>query len=202
MAQTIHRMFDSNARAQEAATELREHRYFSVDDIFVFSGQGPSGTALTVDEIVAAMLKAHILKSDAKALALGVQKGGTLVTVHAAFGTAVEATEILDHHGPIESGLVEFKATPLLWDDAAPLSSMLRMPTHLANTATFSRFWNVPALVKSGGTTNSALGLPEISRSSGAFSGTFPMPLLSHNSTPLSKMLGLPLLKKANATKR
>lgn len=202
MAQTIHRMFDSNERANQAAQALRNHRFDRFDDVFVFAGHGPTGTELSIEDIVAAMMKACILKSTALILAQGVNRGGTLVTVYAAFGTAASAIDVLDQFGPIESGLVEPKDDFQAWDDAAPLSSVLHIPTHLPDSATFSKFWNVSPLAKSGGTTSSALGLPEISNSKGPFTGSFPLPLLSSNPTPLSSMLGLPVLKRAQADKR
>ncbi len=202
MAQTIHRMFDSNERANQAAQALRNHRFDRFDDVYVFANHDAADAELSVEDIVAAMMKACILKSNAMILAPGVKRGGTLVTVHAAFGTAVSALDVLEQYGPIESDLVEPKENYQGWDDAAPLSSVLNIPTLLPNSATFSNFWNVSPLAKSGGTTSSALGLPEISRSQGPFVGAFPMPLLSHNPTPLSSMLGLPVLKRERDGKR
>lgn len=197
MSQTIHRMFDSHERASSAAQELRNHRIDRFDDVHVFSSRGHNGADLSVEQIVAAMMQAHVLKADAKMLAVAVKRGGTLVTVHAPFGAGVSAIDVLDRHGPSTSPLPEIKEALRAWDDAAPLSSALSQPVLLPDSATFSRFWNVAPLVKSGGTTSAALGMPEISRSSGRFSGTFPLPLLSSKAAPLSSMLSLPLLSKS-----
>ncbi len=202
MTQTIHRMFDSHERASQAAQALRNHRFDRFDDVHVFGSRGPAGAELSTDDIVVAMMKGYIAKADAKVLAQAVQRGGTLVTVHAGFGTAIAAIKVLEQHGAIESGLPDFKEELPAWDEAAPLSSALHLPPLLPDSATFSRFWNVRPLVQSGATTSSALGMPEISRSAGPFSGTFPLPLLSRKPTPLSTMLGLPLLTKSRAAKR
>ena len=202
MSQTIHRMFDSHERASSAAAELRNHRLDRFDDVHVFTSRGPAGAELSVDDIVAAMMKGHVLKAHAKVLAQGVKRGSTLVTVHAPFGTAASAIDVLERHGASPSGLPEVKERLRAWDDAAPLSSALSQRVLLDDSATFSRFWNVAPLLKSGATTSSALGMPEISRSSGPYSGAFPLPLLSRKATPLSTMLGLPVLSKSSAAKR
>ena len=202
MSQTIHRMFDSHEHANSAAAELRNHRLDRFDDVHVFTNRGPTGAELSADDIVAAMMKGHVLKAHAKVLAQGVKRGGTLVTVHAPFGTAVSAIDVLERHGATASGLPEVKDDLQAWDDAAPLSSALSQRVLLDDSATFSRFWNVAPLLKSGATTSSALGMPEISRSSGPYSGVFPLPLLSRKAAPLSTMLGLPVLSKSRAAKR
>ena len=202
MTQTIHRMFDSHERASQAALELRNHGSEPFDDVHVFGNRGPTGAELSTDEIVAAIMKGQVAKANAKVLAPAIKRGGTLVTVHAPFGTAVSAITQLEQHGPIESGLPDFKQQAQAWDEAAPLSSLLHWPALLPDSATFSRFWNLRPLVKSGATTFSALGMPEISRSAGQFSGTFPLPLLSSKPAPLSTLLGLPLLTQPHAAKR
>jgi hypothetical protein len=202
MAQTIHRKFDSHERASQAADELHNHLIDRFEDVHGFSNRAASGGELSTDEIVVAMMDGYVLKADARVLAEGIKRGGTLVTVHAPFGTAITALKVLEQHQPVDSGLPEFKEERAGWDEAAPLSSALHIPTLLPDSATFSRFWNVSPLVKSGGTTSAALGLPEISHSSEPYSGVFPMPLLSHKPAPLSSMLGLPLLTKARPAKR
>ena len=202
MTQTVHRMFDSLERANLAAQALRDHRFDRFDHVYVVGGQGPTGADLSTDDIVAALMAGYVARADAKVLAQAIQRGGTLVTVHTGFGTGISAITTLEQHGPIESGLPDFTEPAQPWDEAAPLSSLLNLPTLLSDSATFSRFWNVRPLLKSGATTFSALGMPEISRSGGPFSGTFPLPLLSSEPAPLSTMLGLPLLTRPRATKR
>lgn len=201
MSQTINRIFDSHARATEAAAELRTNRFNRFGDIHVVSRNAGDADA-SLDGIVADVMKGYVLKSHARVLAQRIQRGGTLVTVHAPFGTAVAAMRILDRHGPVDSGVPDHSDPAMAWDEAAPLSSALHMPVLLKNSATFSQFWNVPAISKRGGTTSAALGLPEVSRARGPFSGTFGMSLISHKATPLSSMLGLPLLTKAKPARR
>ena len=196
MTQTINRMYDSLERATQAAEEFRAN---GIDEVHVVTRQGAAGADASAEAIVAELMQAYVLKAHAKVLAEGIRRGGTLVTVHASFGTADEATAILERHGPIDSGLSEASERLMSWDDAAPCSSLLRMPALLPDSDTFSRFWNVPMLLKTGATTSSALGLPETTRSSGPFTGTFGMQMISNKPTILSSMLGMPVLSKPRA---
>ena len=201
MSQTIHRMYSSLERANLAADALRASRFERFDEVHVV-GHKSEGDAASADAIVAALMKAYVLKGHARVLAEGIRRGGTLVTVHAHFGTADAALAILERHGPIDSGLSEAADRPPAWDEAAPCSSLLHMPVLLADSATFSRFWNVPPLLKSGATTSSALGLPEATVSSRPFTGSFGLALISHKATILSSMLGLPVLLNASRGRR
>lgn len=201
MTQTIHRMYDSPERANLAADALRASRFERFDEVHVVGHSG-DGDAASTDVIVAALMKAYVLKAHARVLAEGIRRGGTLVTVHAHFGTADAALTILERHGPIDSGLPEAVDRPLAWDEAAPCSSLLHMPVLLADNATFSRFWNVPPLLKSGATTSSVLGLPEATASSGPFTGSFGLALISDKATILSSLLGLPVLMNASRGRR
>lgn len=200
MSQTISRMYDSVERANAAADALRNHYFIRFTDVHVTSRDTVAGGS--AEGIVAALLKVYILKAHARVYADVIQRGGALVTVHAAFGSAVTAVQTLDEFGPIDSGVAvtEDRATP--WDDAAPCSSAFGLPVLLSDTASFSRFWNVPALSKKGATTSSALGLPEVSDSRSPFTGTFGGRLISANGTFMSSMLGLPLLTKSRAGRR
>jgi hypothetical protein len=194
MSEIISRMFNSFERATEAANAVRNFRFLRFPDTFVVGPHGPSASGsepLSTDAIEALLLKAYVLKSNAKVFAERIRRGGTLVTVHAPFGTAVDATNILDEYGPIDSGVANSTDRLPRWDDAAPLSSMLHMSTHAPFSSAF------PLLLKSGATTSSALGLGEISRSAAPLSASLGLPLLSSNPAPLSSMLGLPLIRKS-----
>jgi hypothetical protein len=140
-----------------------------------------------------------ILKSHAKIYTEGIKRGGTLVTVHASFGSSLTATAILDSHGPIDSGLVDTTDAMYLWDDAAPCSSLFHVPVLLPDSATFARFWNVKPLLAGGKTTSSSLGLPEVKKSARHYVPTIPMALLSTKGTILSSMLNLPVLRASRA---
>jgi hypothetical protein len=201
MSQTIARMYETHERAEQAAHELRTNRFVQFSDVFVFArhgghGAGTAGAESTPDGVVARLMSAHVLKAHAKGYAAGILRGGSLVVVHAPFGCGAEATNILESHDPIDSGVPEARESVVGWDDAAPCSSALHMRVLLDDSATFSRFWNVPPLVKSAATTSSALGLPEASPSKGPFAGTFGMSMISNKATIFSSMLGLPVLSK------
>jgi hypothetical protein len=206
MSQTINRMYDSPERANLAAEALRTNRFDRFDEVHVVGrhsedAAGAADGEASVDAIVAALMKAYVLKAHAKVFAEGIRRGGTLVTVHAHFGTAAAAMGILDRHGPIDSGLPDATYPMMPWDEAAPCSSLLHAPVLLPDSATFSRFWNVPALLKKGATTFSALGIPETTRSSVPFTGTFGMQMISNKPTILSSMLGMPVLSKPPAAR-
>lgn len=196
MSQTISRMYQSHARATEAAEALRNGREVSFAEVYVCSSQTTGGTPST-DAIVAALVDSYVLKSHAAIYADGIRRGGALVTVHAPFGTAVTAIETLERFDPIDSGVTESSDVLPAWNDATPVSSLLNLPVLLDDSATFARFWNLPALSRTGATISSRFGLPEVSDGRGPFNGTFPLPLLSRSAAPLSSMLGLPLLTKS-----
>jgi hypothetical protein len=207
MSQTINRMYDSLERASRAAQELRTNRFDRFDEVYVTTLQAGDGAEslgadASIDAIVAALMKAYVLKAHAKVFAEGIRRGGTLVTVHAAFGTAVAAMAVLDRQGPIDSGVPDATYPPKPWDEAAPCSYLLGLPVLLDDSATFSRFWNVPPLLEKGATTSSALGIPEIVNSSAPFTGTTGVHLISNRPTILSSLLGLPVLTKPRAASR
>ena len=195
MTQTITRMYDSADRANAAAHDLRHNRVFMFEDVHVIA----AGPGANPDGIVDAITKAMVLKAHARVFAEGVKRGSGLVVVHAPFGCAEEALNILARHGPIDSGVPDDREPPIVWDEAAPLSSAFHFPVLMKDSATFSSFWNVPPLLRGGRTTGAGLGLPEIKASRGPYAPTIGLPLLSSKASPLSSMLGLPLLTKAKS---
>jgi hypothetical protein len=207
MSQTINRMYDNHESAARAAHELRSNRFdrFTAVHVVTRSGGSDAGTGsadASIDGIAASIMKGHVLKAHAMVFAERIRRGGTLVTVHAPFGTAAAAMNILDSHGPIDSGVPELKDDIVAWDEAAPCSSALHMPVLLDDSATFSKFWNVPPLLKKAATTSSALGIPETVAAKGPYAGSFGLPLISQKATILSSMLGLPVLSKPRAVRR
>lgn len=202
MSQTINRMFDNHERAAQAAHELRFNRFDRFTAVHVVTRHGEPDAGASIDGIAAEIMKGHVLRAHAMVFAERVRRGGTLVTVHAPFGTAAAAMNILDRHGPVDSGVPELKDDLVAWDEAAPCSSALHMRVLLDDSATFSKFWNVPPLLKNAATTFSALGIAETVASKGPYSGTFGMPLISKKATILSSMLGLPVLSKPRAVRR
>jgi len=207
MSQTINRMYASYERAHRAAQELRTNRFDRFDEVHVVTLQGANGADslgldASTDAVMAALMKAYVLKAHAKVFAEGIRRGGTLVTVHAGFGTAAAAMAVLERHGPIDSGVPDATDPPVPWDEAAPCSYVLGLPVLLDDSATFSRFWNVPPLLKKGATTSSALGIPQTIDSSAPFTGTTGVHLISNKPAILSSILGLPVLTKRRAARR
>jgi hypothetical protein len=190
MTQTINRMYDSLDRARQAAHDLRTHRFIRFTEVHVV-GPDAGGAHASLDGIVQALMKAYVLKADARVVAPAIQRGHALVTVHAPFGTATTAIWILDSHGPVDSGLVETQDRLVPWDEATPCSNVMSLPVLLKHDDSFSRFWSLPELTRAGGTT---LGLPELLSNHGPYTGLLGMPLLSSKGTVLSSMLGLPVL--------
>lgn len=190
MSETINRLYDSADRARQAAEELRGHRLHKFTEVHV------TGDGVPADEaaVLAALVKAKVLKAHARQLVPGVLRGGTLVTVHAPFGSAVAARQVLDRHGPIDSGLPDAH-DPALWDEAAPMSSFFGVRVLIDHEDSFSRFWSLPILTRQGRATCESLGLPLLSDSSRPYKGLLGLPLLSRNPAPLSSLLGLPLLR-------
>jgi hypothetical protein len=191
MSQTITRLYGSHQHAVDAVNELRKYG-FGDEDIHVVGGNG--ATTMSLAEVAAAIMKGYVLKSEAMVYAEGVRRGGTLVTVHAPIGTAGRVIRILDSFAPTESGVAEPPGDFVTWDEAAPLSSALHFRTLLDDSATFSRFWNVPVLTKGRASLSAALGMPEL-KEAGPMQSSFGLPLLSDNPAPLSSLLHLPLLK-------
>ncbi len=205
MSQTINRMYDSFERASAAAEALLSHRLTRFTLVHVVGPHGRTApaqgqAALSYDDIVNELMKAYVLRAHAKVLAKGIERGNSVVTVHAAFGTAVDAIETLEAHGPIDSGLAEPTWPAHAWDDAAPLSSLFGgIAVRSKDPTPFATFWSLPTLVAKGRTTFSGWGLPELSSSAAPLSSSLGLPLLSNKAAPLSGLIGLPLLAKSSA---
>ena len=196
MSQTICRMYASHDQALKAAHALETHRFDRFDAVRVI---GRDDAHASVEALTAAIMKGWVLKAQAKVFAEGVARGGALVIVQAPFGSGVSALEILQSFDPIDSGVPDVEDRAPVWDEATPVSNVLGLRVLLDDSASFARFWNVPALSKKPVTWSTAMSIPEISRPSGPFTGTFGMALLSNKATILSSMLGLPLLSKRRA---
>jgi hypothetical protein len=196
MTQTIHRLYASHDTAVAAADALRASRTDTFDDIHVFAG------GRSADELVDAMTRAFVLRAHARTLANEVQRGATLVTVHAPFGSAIAAIHTLERFRPIGAGVPEFTDPADGWDEAAPLSSALRLPVLSRSKGPYHGFGGLPLLTAGQGTTSEALGLPPLSRSRGPYTGLAGLPLLSDRATPLSSMLGLPVLTRPQTRSR
>ncbi len=150
-------------------------------------------SAASDDPVLSSIMAGYVLKAHAKVYAQEVHRGRSLVAIQAPFGTGGIAEELLDACGPVNSGVATNGDALPLWDDHAPFSSALNMPTLVTATAPFSRFWVLPVVTRRGGTVGASIGLPEVSNSDSYLFGT---PGLSRSSSPLSSMLGLPTLMR------
>ncbi len=132
-------------------------------------------------------MNAGIYPSAAKGYAERLAQGGALVVVRAPFGQALWSADILDGHGPIDSGVAFEEA-------------------YIESTPTHPQRYNkyLPVLLDSDALILSGGSFPPIAKS-WSFSKMFGMPLLSSkqagkaklltdNTTPFSSALGLPLL--------
>lgn len=189
MSQEISRMYATAEAAQNAVAELAEDGF---TDVFVVS---PPSTDAPVSSIAAQIALGRVLLSDARIYAEGVARGGTLVTVHAPFGTGRHATVILESHGTIPSGKPEPEAEKI-WDEAAPFSSAMHMPLLLDDRAPVSRVIGVSPLAGSNCSFSGLIGLPLLSGSGEMPESRWGIPFLSGNPAPLSSLLGLPLIKE------
>lgn len=200
MTQTICRMYGTKVQAMRASAELEARGY---TDVHVFSAapapgeesgeEGAAPAVPPVSSLVQGMRDAFILDSHARMYADRVSKGGTLVCVHAVFGKALEATNVLDKFEPIESGVSEAASDWCDWDEATPFSSALQVKTLTETKLPFEAMWNVASITSRPTLVSHWFGLPLLSRGTW-FSALFGLSLLSRNGTPFSSQLGLPLL--------
>ena len=190
MSTEITRMFANPATALKAAEELREEGF---NDLFVVN---PPGSADVPQSAIAAQIalgRVHL--PDARIYAKGVAAGHALVTVHAAFGSGKLAETVLESHGPVDSGLPQ-PTVPSMWDEAAPLSSILAVPTVIDDPDPISKIMGLPALTSGTCSFSGMLGMPLLSDGDLGDKGRLGIPFLSGNPTPLSSALGLPVLSR------
>lgn len=190
MSTEITRMFASPATALKAAEELREEGF---DDLFVVNP--PSANDVPLSAIAAQIALGRVHLPEARIYARGVAAGHALVTVHATFGRGRLAEVILDQHGPVDSGLAKAPALSM-WDEAAPLSSILAMPTVIDDPDPVSRVMGIPAVTSGDCSLSEKLGLPLLKDSDMGDKGRLGLSYLMDNPAPFSSLLGLPVLSK------
>ena len=190
MSVEITRMFANAATAAKAASELREEGY---DDVFVVTPPAAADTPLSA--VAAQIAQGRVLLADAKVYANGVAAGHGLVTVHAPFGSGLLAETILDSHGPVDSGMPKPVRTSM-WDDAAPLSSILAIATVIEDPDPMSKVMGIPAVTSGNCSLSGTIGMPLLTSGELGDRGRLGISYLSDNPTPLSSLLGLPVLSK------
>ena len=190
MSHEISRMFATAEAGRAAAAELAEEGFADVHIV-----NPPSNPDAPVSAIAAQIALGRVLMSDAKIYAKGVAKGGSLVTVHAPFGSGMLATSILESHTPIASGMPE-GAPVRMWDEATPLSSAFQMDVLFSDATPASRVLGIPPLLGSNCSFSDAIGMPLLSRDPAPLSSLIGMSTLSRGGTPLSSLIGMPLLTR------
>lgn len=188
MSEVIVRMYPSESAARGAASKLREYGYPN-DWTFVVPPPGPGVPPELVDTQIIA---AHVLKRRAAVYAEGVRAGKTLVVVHAPFGRAVLAMDLLDQFGPVDTGLAIAPEPGPTWDESAPLSSALGIPTLLRGSPTpLSSLFGMGTKVE--GRSLFGFFFGELASHRFSLSSLLGMPMLTRNPAPLSSLVGLPL---------
>jgi hypothetical protein len=190
MTQNISRLYSSSAQASRALADLKDNNY---RDVFLVNSESAGASH---DAIVTALMKAYVWKPNAVILAKGIAKGGSLVTVHAPFGTGRDAMDLMDAHGPIDSGVPDHNFPSVAWNERTPVSSALQMPVLMKTKLPFSTIWNVPAVLRRPVNISELFGMPMLSKSAAPLSKMIGMSVLSDKTTPLSSRFGLPLLSK------
>jgi hypothetical protein len=203
-------MYPSESAARGAAAKLREYA-FPEDWTFVIPPPAPGIPPELVD---AQILAAYVLKRRAKVYAEGVRAGKTLMVVHAPFGRAGLAMDIMDEFGPVDTGLVSEPEAAPTWDERAPLSSALGLPTVLRNTpAPLSALFALGTKAEGRSllgfffgevgdphfSVSSMFGLPSTSRKPAPLSSLLGLPVTSRKAAPLSGAIGLPLVTRKAA---
>jgi len=202
-------MFATTEAENAAADALREQG-FPDDAVTAIAPGGARGKEQNdpgADAIAARIMAAFIPRAQARLYADGVSRGGTLVIVKAAWGSAVKAQRVMDAFDPIESGVADAHDPARVWDEKRPFSSAFGL-TLLCGAATpASDMLSLPVLSKtqtplsdalhlgllaSGVTSLSkALGLPMVSRRGRSVSEAIGLPAIARNGRSLSEVIGL-----------
>jgi hypothetical protein len=181
MSVPVIRLYESQQAAESVRAELKRQR-FSYADIHAVHPPAPGEEAATVAAIVAGGVSKH----HAEKYAEGVNKGGFLIIVHPPFGSAALAEEVLDHFGPIDSGVAARDYEGVDYEsDATPFSRAMGWKVLSHNPEPFSSF----------------LGWKTLSDTkTGTYPATFKARTISQAAAPFSRLFGLPVLSKKQAT--
>ena len=212
MTQIISRTYEARQNADAAAADLRKAGFDGRDINLVASSTGANvaGPAeAPADDITARIKKGGVVGALVDAYAERIGHGETLVSVVAYFGYAALATEILERHGPAETGLPEqgYEKTPP--DPAAPLSSALGWRVLLHDPAPLSSALKLPLLftrrprrrsnaelVDDPAPFSRAIKQPVLTDRPTILSSRFGWRVLWGGPAPLSARLGVPVLSK------
>ncbi len=203
MTQTISRSYQARENADAAAAELKKAGFDGRDINVVAPGEAPD------EETLARIRQGGVAATQADAYAERIKHGETLVTILAAFGYAVLATDILEKHGPAETGIPEqvYEKTPpdpaaplssacgwrVLSNDPAPLSSALGLPLLLTRR---QRRKPDSELVDNPAPLSKAINMPVLKDRPAILSSRLSWRVLWDDPAPLSRRVGLPVLSK------
>ena len=188
MSHEISRMYATAHAARQAAADLKEEGF---GDVFVVTPPAAGDTPLSA--IAAQIAEGRVLLADARIYAKGVAAGGSLVTVHAPFGTGLLATSILESQPTIPNGMPQPEPEKL-WDEATPLSSAMMIPLLTPDATPMSKVIGIAPLTSGDCSASGMLGMPLLTDGD-VPDGRWGMRFLIDNPAPLSSLIGLPLLK-------
>ena len=203
MTQTISRIYKAREDADAAAAELRRAGFDGRDINVVAPGEAPD------EEVLARIREGGVTGTHAEVYAGRIKQGETLVSILAAFGYALLAIDILEKHGPEDTGLPEqeYEKTPP--DPAAPLSSALGWKVLSHDPAPLSSALGLPLLltrrrrrkpdlelVDNPAPLSKAVNMPVLTDRPAILSSRFRWRVLWDDAAPLSRRLGLPVLSK------
>ena len=192
MSSLIIRIYDSATQSAKAAQQLADEGFEHVRHIKAGSGKNANRQAL-----LAELLSAQIWKNHAEIYADSLTKGGALVLVYAPFGSALRAEAAMDKYNPVSQGLATSQPKPdFVWDDAAPLSSVLHMPTLTQVKLPAETLSGVPSLTRGTAFLSDLLGMRILNRGAHHNTTSMGLPLLSNSATPLSSLFGMATLSK------
>ena len=107
------------------------------------------------------------------------------MTVYAPFGSGFKATVLLDRHHPVESGVPAPVYPHATYDEAAPLSSALRLPVLSSQPTPFGAFSGLPSVLSANGDKTFTPGPAPLSR-------LLELPVMTAEGRPTSSVIGLP----------
>lgn len=196
MTETICRMYPRPDIATAAADAVKRSG-LQASLVHVVAPEDVS--TLPIDDVVKAVTTCGVSRAKAQIYAQGLSRGEALVVVHAPFTAAEAASLELAKFQPIPSGVPDAEPTRLPeWDESAPFSFALRLPTKSSDPTPFSRFWNLPLLRESrAGDPENLEIISLFSKKANLFSGVFAAPMLSKVATPLSNFFGLAASSKS-----
>jgi hypothetical protein len=188
MTQSIIRTYETLKQIAGIEAELKASNFTAVQ-LF------PNATVQnrgSVDEIAAAIANAGIVKYQAASFADVVKRGGAVVIVQAHFGTGAKASDILAKYNPIKSTVAS--SDPVLWDDAAPFSSLLHIPVLLDSSGPYHSYSGTPLVIDQGKEYKSFSGTPLLMTQNGDYQSMSGTPLLLAQKGEYQSLSGTPLL--------